>query len=188
MIVYVKIYMKWNSCETEVPNHVRLCAISFDSARRHLEITQNICWFLMVELFSKLGQNKTTINKWGHQILRDVQICYRSSTGHWAGSESLCGKGQRPVRSACGKTSSQCLRRVRHRPFADADGTTQAERMCHRQDGPASPHAHVIKWQNGLNGRGDIHDLHLSIDSCGPKREYLIVTAKQLPCRSGHGM
>ena len=51
-------------------------------------------------------------------------------------------------------------------------------------DGQSQAHTHVIKWQNGLNGRGDIHDLHLSIDTCGPKQEWLIVKAKPKPRRS----
>ena len=37
---------------------------------------------------------------------------------------------------------------------------------------------HTIKWQIGLTGRGDIYELHVSIDSCGPKREWLVVKAK----------
>jgi hypothetical protein len=45
-------------------------------------------------------------------------------------------------------------------------------------DGQTQPNTHTIKWQIGLTGRGDIYDLHLSIDSCGLKREWLMVQAK----------
>ena len=45
-------------------------------------------------------------------------------------------------------------------------------------DGQAQPNTHTIKWQIGLTGRGDIYELHVSIDSCGPKREWLVVKAK----------
>ena len=45
-------------------------------------------------------------------------------------------------------------------------------------NGQAQPHTHTINWQIGLNSRGLIYDLHLSIDSCGPKREWLIVQSK----------
>ena len=45
-------------------------------------------------------------------------------------------------------------------------------------DGQAQPHTHVIQWKNGLSGGHGLHDLHLSIDSCGPKREWLIVRSK----------
>ena len=42
-------------------------------------------------------------------------------------------------------------------------------------DGQAQPNTHTIQWQIGLTGRGDIYELHVSIDSCGPKREWLMV-------------
>ena len=45
-------------------------------------------------------------------------------------------------------------------------------------NGQSQPHTHLIKWQIGLNGRGDIHDLRLSIDSCGLNGEWLVVQAK----------
>ena len=51
-------------------------------------------------------------------------------------------------------------------------------------DGQPQPHTHVIRWQNGLTGRGDIFDLHVSIGSCGPKGEWLIVQAKPPTRRS----
>ena len=50
-------------------------------------------------------------------------------------------------------------------------------------DGQAQPNTHTLKWQIGLNGCGDIYDLHVSIDSCGPKREWLIVQAKKQPAK-----
>ena len=47
-----------------------------------------------------------------------------------------------------------------------------------RPDGKTQLNTHTIKWQIGLSGHGDIYDLLPSIDSCGPKREWLMVQAK----------
>ena len=52
-------------------------------------------------------------------------------------------------------------------------------------DGQTQPNTHTIKWQIGLTGRGNIYELHVSIDSCGPKREWLMVKAK--PTTAGGG-
>ena len=46
-------------------------------------------------------------------------------------------------------------------------------------DGQAQPSTHTIKWQIGLTGRGNIYDLNVSIDSCGPTREWLVVQSKK---------
>ena len=51
-------------------------------------------------------------------------------------------------------------------------------------DGQAQPNTHTIKWQIGLTGRGLVYDLHVSIDSCGPKREWLVVKAKAAGSKS----
>jgi len=48
-------------------------------------------------------------------------------------------------------------------------------------DGESQTNTTTVKWQIGLNGRGDIYELHLSIDSCGPKSEWIMVQSKPLP-------
>ena len=47
-------------------------------------------------------------------------------------------------------------------------------------DGQAQTNTHIIKWQIGLNGpSGLIYDLHVSMDGCGPKREWVLVEPKR---------